>query len=183
MRFVVKNKGNGERRYTRYVMKIISVVLTKYSDLMSNFLYFLSGFGYTHVSVALDEMDEKMYSFNYKGFCEETLSKHRQHGVKRSMCFQLQVSDTVYERLQSAIEQFKAHKRDFCYTRIGVIFCFLRIPFKWKRHYFCSQFVAELLSETGAVQLKKSPSLYLPNHFCEELGQAGQLKEIQYNII
>ena len=62
-----------------------------------------------------------------------------------------------------------ARRADYRYSYIGVALCLLRLPFHWKNRYFCSQFVAELLSASGAVPLRKAPSLYLPNHFPAEL--------------
>ena len=89
----------------------------------------------------------------------------------------------AFERLQSKIEQFVENREEFCYSSIGVVFCFVRIPFKRKKHYFCSQFVAEILAESGALKLKRRPSLYLPNHFYRELKEAAELQEIQYDIL
>lgn len=164
-------------------MKTVNVLLTRYSDFFSNLLYLVSGFGYTHASIGFGEDNEKCYSFNYKGFCVETLEKHRRRGVTKSICYQLQISEDAYQTLIEKVKQFKAHHADLHYTRIGVVLCFFRIPFTWKKHYFCSQFVAELLEQSGALLLDKKPSLYLPNHFCRELSRSRQLKAIQYNVV
>ncbi|MGN1305206.1 MAG: hypothetical protein ACI4YB_09250 [Oscillospiraceae bacterium] len=164
-------------------MKKVSVVLTKYTDRMSNILYMLYGFGYTHASISLDEELGEMYSFNYRGFCIETVKKHRRRGVERSASFTLRISDESYERLKDEIGRFIENRPDYKYTRFGVLMCLLKIPFKRKNHYFCSQFVAEMLSITGAVKLKKSPSLYLPNNIWSEIGQTEQLESVKYNFI
>ena len=141
------------------------------------------GYEYTHASICLDAMYEKMYSFNYKGFCMETVSKYKRHGVEKSISFQLQVTDAAFERLQNKIEQFVENREDSCYSSIGVVFYIVHILFKRKKHYFCSQFVAEILAESGALKLKRRPSLYLPNHFYRELKEAAELQEIQYDIL
>lgn len=164
-------------------MRMITVVLTKYSDTMSTVLYYLTGSGYTHASIALDEDSDKMYSFNFKGFCEETIDKHRRRGVKKSLIFHLQVTDAAHKRLRSLIRHFMDHRSEYSYTRLGVVMSFLRIPFERKGCYFCSQFVAQMLKEAGAVRLAKAPSLYLPNHFCRELSRCAQLRRIEYNPI
>ena len=150
------------RRRTIIFMKTISIVLTNYPSHLSSFMETVYGYEYTHASICLDAMNEKMYSFNYKGFCMETVSKYKRHGVEKSISFQLQVTDAAFERLQNKIEQFVENREDFCYSSIGVVFCFVHIPFKRKKHYFCSQFVAEILAESGALKLKRRPSLYLP---------------------
>ena len=87
-------------------MKTISIVLTNYPSHLSSFMETVYGYEYTHASICLDAMNEKMYSFNYKGFCMETVSKYKRHGVEKSISFQLQVTDAAFERLQNKIEQF-----------------------------------------------------------------------------
>lgn len=156
-------------------MKKITILLTKYSDWISNFVYHVAGKGYTHASLGLEEEPGVYYSFNYKGFCVETLEKHRRRGVEQSMSCEVEVSDEAYRKLVEQIAWFKQHWEMFKYTRLGVAFCLLHIPFRWERHYFCSQFVAEQLKQSGAVALKRAAELYLPNQFKAELMQSGQL--------
>lgn len=164
-------------------MRTITVLLTKYSDWISNLVYYISGHGYTHASLSLGEDENTYYSFNYRGFCVETLDKHRYRGVKKSLSYQLRVSDETYEKMRERIEQFKIHKEDFQYTRIGLLFCVLRIPFRWEKHYFCSQFVAEILSGSGGIELKSKPQLYLPNNLCLELAQNKHLLNVDHNLV
>ena len=80
-------------------MKTISILLTKYSDLVSTFIYSITGRGYTHVSLALGGTETEFYSFNYHGFCVETRERHRKHGVKKKRMlsdsnFRPSISDT-----------------------------------------------------------------------------------------
>lgn len=164
-------------------MKTVTVLLTKYSDWISDLVYHIGGHGYTHASLALEEDSDTYYSFNYRGFCVETVEKHRCRGVKNSLSYQLEVSDLAYENMKSALEEFQRRKDSFSYTRMGVLFCILRIPFHWERHYFCSQFVAELLRSSGAINLRWPPTLYLPNHFCLEFSASGQLLKITRNPV
>jgi len=164
-------------------MKKITILLTKYSDFISSFVYHVAGHGYTHASLGLDDEPGVYYSFNYKGFCVETLEKHRRRGVEKSLGCEVEISDEAYQKLKDSIAQFKAHRAEMSYTRLGVLFCLLRFPFRWKCHYFCSQFVAELLQLSGAVQLKKRAELYLPNQLYFELRQNRQLLQLQQNPV
>lgn len=160
-------------------MRTITVLLTKYSDWISNLVYYIGGRGYTHASLALEEDENTFYSFNYRGFCVETLEKHRRRGVKKSLSYQLKVPDDAYETMKIMIERLKSNRSEYQYTRIGVLFCAVRIPFKWKKHYFCSQFVAEMIAGSGAVRLKKKPQLYLPNDLYYELEQNKYLNAVK----
>lgn len=162
-------------------MKEITVLLTRYSDRISSFVYHVAGHGYTHASLGLG--GEVYYSFNYWGFCEETLEKHRRRGVEQSLSCVLEVSDQAYQDIQARIETFQRRRAEYRYTRLGVVCCLLRIPFLWRRHYFCSQFVAEVLKQSAAFPLARRAQLYLPNHLCRELLASSQLVRLQRNPV
>ncbi|WP_417051478.1 hypothetical protein [Dysosmobacter welbionis] len=164
-------------------MRQISVLLTKYSDWISTLVYYIGGRGFTHSSIALEEDETTYYSFNYRGFAVETVEKHHRRGVKKSRCIRLRVSEEAYCRIRERIQNMAEHHTEYRYTRLGLLFCILRLPFHWKRHYFCSQFVAELLKESGAVPLKHRPGFYLPNQFAAELPGLPACQEVLCNVV
>lgn len=163
-------------------MKSVTILLTTYSDWLSNLYYYICGKGYTHASISLDS-GSTYYSFNYKGFCKETPYTHRRRGTKKSMSYELIVSDSAYQKMQDRIMDFEARQQNFCYTRLGVFFCLMGIPLHWKHHYFCSRFVAEVLFDSGAMSLLKDSALYLPNDFRCELDGSSQVRRIELNPI
>lgn len=167
-----KNAGN----------KAVVVLLTKYSDCISSFLYYIGGKGYTHVSISLDQ-GSSYYSFNYKGFCMETIEKHRRRGVSKSISYELAVSQETYQQMEEQLSYFIEHKKELSYTRLGLALCLLKIPFQWKNHFFCSQFVAHILKIAEEIPLRRPSALYLPNHFREELEHCPSLKEMKYNVV
>lgn len=164
--------------------KTITILLTRYSDLFSSFLYAISNRGYTHASLSLDEEDEFFYSFCYKGFCIERPKKRVSRKRKKgSACIRLQIQEKEYELLKKYVEEFIDNKGKYHYSRLGVILCLLQIPHKFKRHYFCSQFVAEMLSVISTIQLKKDASLYLPHDLMKELSMVSSQRQIAYDVI
>lgn len=162
-------------------MKSVTVLLTKYSDIISCIVYHIGGKGYTHASLGLN--DGYFYSFNYRGFCIETLEKHRKRGIEKCLVYELQVSEDNYQKIKERLTQVEAEKEKYKYTRTGLLMAILNIPFKWKYHYFCSQFVAELLKECGGIPLKKKSNRYLPNHFEQELKSSEFLKNTFSQLI
>ena len=163
-------------------MKTITVLLVKNLDWVSNILCHICGHGYTHASIGLEDNDI-FYSFNFRGFCIETSEKHRRRGVKESLCFQLTVTNETYDFLQKQIQHFENNKEQYKYSKFGVFCCALRLPITRENRYFCSHFVAELLSISGAVQLRKSASLYFPNQFRRELERFSGLCNTLYNPV
>ncbi len=149
-------------------MKYLCVLLTKYPDRFARVLARLSGQGYTHASIGLEE-EGRFYSFSFRGFTEETPDKLRRRGVTASRCYRIPVADGAYRLVEAA------RQADYHYNYVGVALCLLHLPFRWRNRYFCSQFVAELLSASGAVSMRKAPSLYLPNHFPAELDGVCQV--------
>ena len=149
-------------------MKCISVLLTTYPGRFSSVIARLSGRGYTHASIGLEEPG-RFYSFHFGGFAEETPESLRRQGVTRSRCYRLSIPDAAYRRVEARIRALAAHREDYRYTCLGVWCCVLGLPFRRKNRYFCSQFVAELLAGSGAVPLRKAPCLYLPNQLPGEL--------------
>ncbi|MBS7528345.1 hypothetical protein KHM83_16770 [Fusibacter paucivorans] len=160
--------------------RVITVLLTRYYNVFSSFLYYLTGRGYTHASIALDEKNNYYYSFNFKGFRKEFPQKHRQRGGK-SISFKLAVNASDFEKIQHKIEMMEMEQSKLHYSRIGVFLCLLHIPHKRKNHYFCSQFVAEILQLSDSIKMKKHASLYLPNQLPSELAKQACLKEITHN--
>ena len=164
-------------------MKKITILLTRYSDPTSVFVYFLTGRGYTHSSIALGENMTEYYSFNYTGFTVETIEKHRKRGVERSLSYSISVPDDVYDKIEKAIAVFKANKEDYHYTKLGVICCVLHMPLRRRNRYFCSQFVAELLENSGAVTLFKKPHLFTPNNFTRLFDKHPACVNVALNVV
>lgn len=165
-------------------MKVVTILLTKYSDLFGKFIGAISKEGYSHASLSIDENEEIFYSFNYKGFAIETPKKKRERSRKEgSVCIRMEVPDSTFQMIKEEIEYFLANKEDYRYCFRGVALCLLHIPFKFKNQYFCSQFVAEILAKAGAVELKKRETLYLPNHLLDGIECLFSQKQIVYNVI
>lgn len=127
------------------------------------------------------------YSFNLKGFCVEKLAERKPESKDpKSICYEFEVSEFDYGRIRQKIKVMLSNRQLFHYNRLGLIFCFLHIPLKRTRHYFCSQFVAGLLFLMGGITLTKHPSLYLPNQLVKELeGQPGLCRviRIKYDLV
>lgn len=157
---------------------VISVLFTRYHSTFSNFVYWISGRGFTHASISIDDKDEWYYSFNYKGFCTENADKLRKHSTK-NICYRIEVSDESYTALKEKIESFKEEKERMGYCRIGVFLCVLHIAYKFDNHYFCSQFVAEMLQLVDSLTFAKKAELYFTNDLAKELYIQAPAQELQ----
>ena len=80
--------------------------------------------------------------------------------------YELKVSDPVYRRLRRQLSGMYRQRERYHYNLLGALSCYFNHPLRRKNHYFCSQFVATLLEECGAVELWKKPDLVRPADFC-----------------
>ena len=148
----------------------ISILLTRYGDPFSKFVRLVSGSEYTHASISLNPDEDVYYSFNLKGFIEEhwrnKKSKYLLPGKAEMHFF---ISEEKYLKLKEEIERFKERKGELSYSAFGTILCLAKIPHRFKKSYFCSQFIAEILKNSDALPVRRKASLTLPVHFLKEL--------------
>ena len=145
----------------------VFILLTRFLNQNARTLGTLTGCYYTHASIGLEEDRNTFYSFVGKGFIVEKITRYLKPEREPFPCrlYELEVSEQVYQQLKEHLTWFEERKPLFRYTKLGVVMCVLRIPFRREHHYFCSQFVAEALMKCKAAQLRKDSSLYLPKDF------------------
>lgn len=164
-------------------MKTITILLTKYSDFFGRINRGIRDKGYSHASISIDG-EETFYSFNYKGFAiEKPKERIPRKRVPGNLCIRMEVPDENYEIMKKEIDKFIKEKEKYKFARLGLALCFIGIPNKFKDKFFCSQFVAEILTRAGAVKLKKRTSLCMPNHFINGFECLFSKKQLVYNAI
>ena len=143
------------------------ILLTRFPDNGSKAIQALTGFYYTHASIGLEEDMNTFYSFVVKGFIVEEISRYLRPDRAPFPCqlYELEVSEKVYNSVKKILSSYIERKKHLRYTKLGLVFCLLRIPYKKDHHYFCSQFVADVLKQAKANRLKKNSALYLPKDF------------------
>lgn len=145
----------------------IYILMTQYPGRDAKFLRWYMGFPYTHTSVGLEEDMDTFYTFTSKGYLVESITRYEKPDRPSFPCalYEIIVTKEVYKSVKAMVHDYKARKRMLKYSTLGLIMCFLRIPFKRKDRYFCSQFVAEVLQKCKVLKLKKRSSLYFPKDF------------------
>lgn len=159
--------------------KTIVVLFTCYKDMVSDFIYHISGKSYTHASVALEENSDVFYSFNKKGFRKENPKRYKKIMRDQSVAIYLEISEKSWLQLHKRLSEMEEASEVYHYSTLGVLACLMRIAWKRKKHYFCSQFVSELLGMTDEIRLKMKPSLYLPCQLARELSELSCVKQIK----
>lgn len=150
----------------------IYILLTRSQTLFSRLIHFATDDAFTHASISLDGPGGRYYSFARiydqlalpAGLVEERRRWHSQ-AWSSTPCrlYELRVPAPVYHKLRCRLESMYARREIYGYNLLGVLSCWFQRPLPRRHHYFCSQFVAQLLEECGAVELEKPPALVRPS--------------------
>ncbi len=155
----------------------IYILLTRSGTCFSRLIHLATADRYTHVSIGLDGPLGSFYSFGRKhehlilpaGMVEERVRWGFFRSRPGTPCclYQLEVSQEVYDRLRERLDEMYAQRELYHYNILGAFACFFHLPLPRQYHYFCSQFVASVLQESGALELPKGPDLTRPADFCQ----------------
>lgn len=156
--------------------RTIHILLTRSGTWFSRLIHLATQDSYTHASIGLDGPDGPFYSFARKyrylalpaGLVEEQVTLCRQ--AVPCCLYELKVSERTYLRLRQKLSSMYVQREEYRYNVLGVFACYFNVSFQRRRHYFCSQFVADLLEDCGALELPKPPALLRPADFCRVKG-------------
>ena len=174
-------------------MKTVYLLLTCSATIFSRCIRILTASPYTHVAVSVaEDPADCYYSFGRKnplfpfpaGFIRESREKGylRRFPHTRCLLLALEVSDMAYSSICTRLWKMEASARYYHYNLAGALLCGFGIQWIRRRHYFCSQFIGDLLTRSGAVSLPKPFSLmqpidyaFLPGVHVLYSGSAGEL--------
>lgn len=156
-------------------MSYIYIMLTRSGTVYSRFIHAVTGDEYTHVSLGLGEGASELYSFSRKRASfplpspivrEDVPGSYlARHPRTRCALYRVRADAAAYRRVRELVEDMYAHRERYHYSLIGAALCKLDIAHERAEHYFCSQFVAEVLGRCGVLELPKNPSLMRPEDF------------------
>ena len=140
-------------------MKTIYLVVSNTGTFPSKIIQFFTKDKYTHISISLKEDLTEMYSFGRRylylplpgGFVRENreLGVYKRFKDTISKVISFEVSDTIYDWLQDKLHNMYDEKKKYSYNLIGLFFAKFGVRKKRENHYYCSEFVQEILEECG----------------------------------
>lgn len=152
--------------------KEIYLIFSYTGTLLSKCIKKITHDKYAHVSISLDDTFTNMYSFGRKhpsnpiwaGLVTENLFDGVFKNFKNSRCliYKIEISPEQYSILEEIINNFMSEQKKYKYNFIGLFTIKMNNQFKRKYHYFCSQFVSEILHESHIIKLNKSPEFIKP---------------------
>ncbi len=156
-------------------MKSVYIVLTRSETILSRIVHLLTSDAYTHVAISFDKELHQLYSSGRKngrtmfpaGPCRESLQNECYRKCKSVpvAIYELQVSDEAYELAKQEVSDIVSNADEYHFNIIGLILCRMNIELRRKHHFFCSQFVSEVLTRSKALELPKVPALMKPSDY------------------
>ena len=151
--------------------RVIYIVLTKTSSVLSRAIQLYTRETFNHISIAFDADLKEMYSFGRKhennpligGFVQEDINSKL---LQQAECaiYEYVVSDEQYGLLRTEIAGFKRNQDRYRYNFIGLLCVPCRIRMKREHAFFCSQFIATLFLRAG-IPAEVCPYFMKPSDF------------------
>lgn len=147
--------------------KKIYILLTRFPDVWSKLIGFMTHSPYTHASIGLEEDLNTYYSFVWKGFIVEDITRYLKHFSKPFPCelHEFEVTAEQYDIIKRLLHEFAAKKQTYSFARWELIFGLFRMPIIRRNRYYCSQFIADVLKESEVLQSKRNSARYFPKDF------------------
>lgn len=176
-------------------MQRIYIVLTHTGTLLSNIIKTYTKNEYSHVSIALDEELEEIYSFGrinpyiafVGGLVKESLTSGTFKRFKKTntSVYELEVTEKQYEDIKSKIQKMMQHKDEYKFNIKGLFYVALNKKVKKPKTFYCAEFVKYVL-ESSNVDTSNLPEIIKPEDFKKmpnmELLYKGKLRKYRTRI-
>ena len=140
----------------------IYIVLSQTRSVVSRIIRFATGDAYTHVSICFGEDEGVMYSFGrlfpynplWGGFVREsvlfgTMKRFRDAKVA---AVRIRLEESEYANLREYVCSMYSRRRQYGYNYIGLFAAKFGVVWRWNNHYYCSEFIKELLEQFGIAE-------------------------------
>lgn len=164
--------------------KRLYIVISQSGTLPSKMLRIVTGAKYNHVSISLADDLGTMYSFGRRrtynpfwgGFVMESphAGTFKRFPDTKIILMSIPITEEQRKRIETRLEKMYKHRFDYRYNYLGLLLAGIRIYKKFKRHYYCSEFVREILVEFKIDGAKDLPRIIHPMEF-EEMSSAKEI--------
>lgn len=154
-------------------MRRIYFILTYAGTALGRIIRFKTKKFYTHVSIALDDKLNKMYSFSrlhpYNCFVGGFVHERQNFGAfkrfrkTKAKILYIEITDYQYEKLEEQIKIFEKNKSKYKFNILGLIYILFDKKIHRKNYFYCAEFVKYIL---GNAKINiKLPEMPRPEDF------------------
>ena len=169
----------------------VYIVISQTGTILSRILRWITKADYNHVSISLEHDLDTMYSFGRKnpyypfwgGFVQESPSRgtFKRFYNTDVIVLAIPVDEATYGSLQAFLNAMYRNKRIYRYNYVGLVLSGLRIPYARRNHYYCSEFVRDVLAQFNVVPDRYLRTFPQPVHFLDipstEIIYSGKLRQ------
>jgi len=155
--------------------RTVYIILTDTGTLFTRMVKLYTRNPFNHSSIAFDHHLTEVYSFGRKkpgnpfigGFVQENINEGL---FKNATCaiYSLNVKERDFNRMQQYIKKIEDQKEYFRYNLIGLFAVMMNKQLQRNNAFFCSQFVATVLSHNKSIHFEKPPSLTTPQDLLKD---------------
>lgn len=155
--------------------KKIYFVLTYTGTILAKIVKLYTRKTYSHVSIALDDSLENMYSFGrlnpynpfVGGFVVESTKRGTFKRFKntKTVVFSYDISEEQYENIKNEINSFIINKDQYKFNVLGLFLVMFNIKLKRENCFYCAEFVKYIVEKEGIIT--DLPDIIKPNDFRE----------------
>jgi len=156
-------------------MNEIYVLLTNTGTKFTRLIQAFTDAPYNHASLAFDPELKELYSFGRKrptnpwfaGFIKENVYEGTYSRFPDTRCALLRLKVSARQRaaILQTVRRFQEQKDQYRYNLIGLLGVVFQVEMAPRNSYFCSQFVAEVLRNTGNPLWSRPSALVTPHDF------------------
>ena len=153
----------------------IYIVVSQTGTLLSRLLKLVTKAEYNHASISLVPDLDTMYSFGRKnpynpfwaGFVMESarFGTFKRFSNTRVVVLDITVSEEQYQAISRRIHIMMNLRQHYRYNYLGLWLAGLRICYRQKRCFYCSEFVKDLLEKQDIHGVDQLDSIVQPIHF------------------
>lgn len=168
-------------------MKKIYIILTHTGTVLSNIVKYYTKYEYSHISIALDEELNKMYSFGrlnpynpfWAGFVHEYIDKGTFKRFKdtKTEVYSLEITDNQYNSIEKIINKMIENKSKYKFNIIGLFAVSINKKVSTKNSFYCAEFVKYVVENAGVEMTL--PEIIRPQDFKSQ----GNLKLVYTGLL
>ena len=154
-------------------MKNIYFIHTFTGTILSRIVKFYTKKPYSHISFALDDSLNKMYSFGrlnpynpfIGGFVIENVHKgtFKRFNKTKTVIYKYSITDEQYDRLKADIRYFLRNHRKYKFNTLGLFFVMFNKKIERKNHFYCAEFVKYCMEKEDIIT--NLPKIVKPEDF------------------
>lgn len=151
----------------------IYIIFVKTNTLLSRSIGAITKSAYTHVALSLDDNFKNLYTFGrlrpsnpfFAGLTVENFHTgvYQRSPYCPSLIYKIAVSEEQLKKLTKELDKYYSSDIKYRYNFLGLFAVLMDKQWKREHHYFCSEFVTELLASSDIWHSPKAPELTKPS--------------------